>query len=277
MHPTAACGLGESAFSPIDAAAPLSQLAGVLAAVIFTGMVLLVSNRSVRMEAARRRALIAMIPTFLGLLFTSFCFAVIAGEGICLRASAESIAASGLFAQGATATFYSLSWMLAGFEESGQLSDVAGSAVYVVAVLSVAQLAVTTLDLQQKIADNAMVALMIWGYVALGTVCYVLSWVSWYRARPAARRAVSRRMQIAVRTHPIRVSVASLAIYSVLSIFFFNFIAATTTSEWAQGNVPAITSWCAVAMMIGLLPATFAMLLTMPGRSSRDLASRDNA
>jgi|SRR5215212_9307409 hypothetical protein len=78
-----------SGFDAIFAAASHSQLAGVLAAVVFTVIILLLSDRTSPppIPWSRQNALIVMVPTFVGLLVVSFCFAVTMGETECKACS----------------------------------------------------------------------------------------------------------------------------------------------------------------------------------------------
>jgi hypothetical protein len=87
------CAQAPSGFDAIFAAAGHSQLAGVLAAVVFTAIILLLSDRTSPppIPWSRQNALIVMVPTFVGLLVVSFCFAVTMGETECSVALSPSL------------------------------------------------------------------------------------------------------------------------------------------------------------------------------------------
>ena len=129
------CAQAPSGFDAIFAAASHSQLAGVLAAVVFTAIILLLSDRTSPppIPWSRQNALIVMVPTFVGLLVVSFCFAVTMGETEC-NAQAATIGIAGLFAVPAVGAMYALSWLFDAYETGfRELSKISGTLVHIVA------------------------------------------------------------------------------------------------------------------------------------------------
>jgi hypothetical protein len=95
----------------------LSQLTGVLAAVIFAGVILLIGYKPE--EEARRypsQAIAALSVAFLMLIMASFLFAAVAGDAQrCERANAEDTLAGALFAGAAAQMFLSIVWLVLAF------------------------------------------------------------------------------------------------------------------------------------------------------------------
>jgi hypothetical protein len=148
-----ACVGHVSGFAAVAAAPGHSQLSGVMAAVVFTGMILLLSERTsdATVPGARHNALVIMVPTFFGLVISSFGFAVTMGEINCKRADAATISIAGLFAVCAVGMMYALALLFDAYErDSKTLSKISGSMVFIVSVMAFGQMGLTVVDFQDK-------------------------------------------------------------------------------------------------------------------------------
>ena len=84
-------------FNGLPSAAAYSQLAGVVAGVLFTGIVLLVSLRaSAPQEVHRSAALGIIVPTFFSMLVVSLLFAIEQGNRYVCAQTREALAAGSL-------------------------------------------------------------------------------------------------------------------------------------------------------------------------------------
>ncbi|MCO8276157.1 hypothetical protein M1L60_36830 [Actinoplanes sp. TRM 88003] len=98
-------------WSPIGSAASHSQLAGVVAGLVFAGIVVILE----RQAPAQRRpaeALTLFVAGFFTFALDAFFFGVVAGERTCDRAWTETMVAAGLLGFGALSLFVGLSWLL---------------------------------------------------------------------------------------------------------------------------------------------------------------------
>jgi hypothetical protein len=103
-------------WSVIASASMESQLAGVLAGFVFTGIVLLFGRRGARST----QALGLFCAAFVVLGFDSLLYGLISGEGsdhFCARVWSEGMAAAGMLAVGAMAIITGISWLLASHME----------------------------------------------------------------------------------------------------------------------------------------------------------------
>lgn len=104
-------------WSPIASASADSQLAGVLAGFVFTGIILLFGRRGPK----NTQALGLFCSAFVALGLDSHLFGVISGgmqDPFCVRVWSEGMTAAGLLAVGAMAVITGLSWLLASHVEA---------------------------------------------------------------------------------------------------------------------------------------------------------------
>jgi hypothetical protein len=99
----------DSHWTIVTAAPVTSQVIGVFAAVVFTGVILLFQQAPPSEDSDHyrysSRALVTMLCSFVSLSLASFLFSVVSGEELCGRAFAEGVAAGALFGIGATGMF----------------------------------------------------------------------------------------------------------------------------------------------------------------------------
>jgi hypothetical protein len=93
--------------------APLhSQLTGVLASLVFAGMVLVLGFKPAE-GGSRANALMLLGSSFFTLMMASFDFGVISGDMVCARAWTLTMPAAGLFGLGFLGVFCGVSWLMA--------------------------------------------------------------------------------------------------------------------------------------------------------------------
>ncbi|MCA2221593.1 hypothetical protein [Nonomuraea aurantiaca] len=149
----------EAGWNPIELAPELSQLAGVLAGFVFTGLVVMLSQ-----SWPKRRRIPAMglfVATFAALALDSYLFAVVAGEtptvgSACYRVWSETLLASGLLAVGSVALTGGIVWLIAAHLEQDEgrdswdsaidLGRLARSVLHGMTALACVLLSTTTLD-----------------------------------------------------------------------------------------------------------------------------------
>src|SRR6266540_5280205 len=113
---TASTGTNHINWSITTSAPTTSQVIGVLAALVFAAIILLLQVGSASDPVRHRysvRALNTLVYVFFILMLSSFFFSVIAGSLINRVAFAEGIYAAALFATAAVGTFLSICWLFA--------------------------------------------------------------------------------------------------------------------------------------------------------------------
>ncbi|MGR6318919.1 hypothetical protein Q2K19_31395 [Micromonospora soli] len=129
-------------WNPLSSASPHSQLAGVLAGLVFAGIVVLLSDRNPSRQ--KTRALVLFTGALLALALDSFIFGVIAGEQVCAKAWSETMPAAGLLGLGAVGIFGGISWLFnAHDDQNAHVTRLANFITYVVALVVAYHLQVT--------------------------------------------------------------------------------------------------------------------------------------
>src|SRR5918999_190540 len=180
----------ESDWSILAVAPPYSQLAGVLAGFVFTGIVLLLTQRS--LNSLRVRTLTLFVAAFLVLSLDSYQWGLMAGDSVdtkaCNRLLVEGEIASGLLAVGAMAIISGINWLLASHLKSHpsateqnesepdlgerqrviwQLEVLCRVTLYSLATIVAIQLAVTASDyLRIVLNDGSQLAWMRWAVLS---------------------------------------------------------------------------------------------------------------
>ncbi|WP_144122755.1 hypothetical protein [Catellatospora sichuanensis] len=106
-------------WNPLTTAPLNSQLAGVLAGLVFAGMIVLISVQPQPsrlpsgVEPGRRtEALVLLVGSFLALLMASFLFGVASGDTVCMRGRTLLLSAGGLLGLGVLSMFGGLCWLI---------------------------------------------------------------------------------------------------------------------------------------------------------------------
>ncbi|GAA1409832.1 hypothetical protein ACFQZ4_04050 [Catellatospora coxensis] len=137
--------------SPLTAAPLNSQLAGVLAGLVFAGMIVLISVQPEPsrlpsgVEPGRRtEALVLLVGSFLALLMAAFLFGVASGDTSCARGRTVVLAAGGLLGLGVLSMFGGLCWLIDQYDhESRRATRVTLFATYFVGFIVIFYLSAT--------------------------------------------------------------------------------------------------------------------------------------
>jgi hypothetical protein len=107
----------------ISSAPSTSQVIGVLAALVFGGMIFLLQEAPPSEDSDlyrySSRALVTLLYAFAALTVASFFFSVVSGEQVCSRAFLEGTIASALFGSAAVGVFLSMCWLFAAHRIGG--------------------------------------------------------------------------------------------------------------------------------------------------------------
>jgi hypothetical protein len=109
---------------PTVMASSLSEVAGVLAGLVFAGIVVLLGGANHR--AQRIRAAMLLVSGLCAMVVASVFFAIIAGETICLRALGLQAVAVSLLGVGATAIFGGIALLVHAHDDLGHAARLAG-------------------------------------------------------------------------------------------------------------------------------------------------------
>ena len=243
-----------SGFLAIAAAPGHSQLSGVMAAVVFTGMILLLSDRTsdATVPSARRNALVMMVPTFFGLVIASFAFAVTMGETNCRRADAATISIAGLFAVSAVGMMYALAWLFDAYEKGFKtLTKLSGSMVFIISAMAFGQMGLTVVDFQDKYQNDLISNTLIWIYTGIAVVLIAAGWLRWFR-RSSAKEGSSTGSAVAI------------VVYSLFAIPLFDLIVNVPVSKWNGAAAPVHADIAYIANLIGIAAPIYLMLRTTP-------------
>ena len=107
-----------------SAAPTYSQLAGVLAAFVFAGLIFVIESR--RRSAGGARSLSLLIPSFIVLALCSFCYSLVSGDQLdesCVRREVVATVAAQLLALGAACIGYCILYLVVDYVEDGDGSE----------------------------------------------------------------------------------------------------------------------------------------------------------
>ncbi|MGI5501325.1 hypothetical protein ACQEU1_13960 [Lentzea sp. CA-135723] len=251
----------------ITSAPTNSQLAGVLAGFVFTGILILFG----RPGPKNTQTLSLFAATFVILGFDSYLFSLISGgdsDPVCSRVWTESMAASGMLAAGATALIGGIRWLLAHHlddEAEGEVPDsntvdldrLSLYMLYGVATAVMLLLAATTLDYFQVVFEHRAPGWLNWlvslSPLAVGATAVVLT------RRRARRTAVDDSQQRSNRaTRSLSVTAFGLLVYAVVGPVFAGVLTNLPTSLWSP--TPALL--IVMGVVIGLVfPAVLLVAL----------------
>ncbi|MFD0746451.1 hypothetical protein ACFQ1L_34880 [Phytohabitans flavus] len=140
-------------WSPIASAPVHSAFAGVLAGLVFAGIVLLLSSRSDQVR--RTNALVIFGSSFLVLAFDAFLFGVIAGERVCARAWTETMHAAGLLGLGALGIFAGICWLIDTSDTTaGRMTRFYVTTTYVIAIIVTYHVGATAVEYLDSVAAH---------------------------------------------------------------------------------------------------------------------------
>ncbi len=216
-------------WNPIGSATAHSQLAGVVAGLVFAGIVVILE----RQAPARRpaEALTMFLAGFFTFALDGFIFGVVAGERTCTRAWTETMVAAGLMGFGALSLFVGLSWLLYSLDRTRSTPlRVARSTAYVLAVIVVAQLHATARD---YLRDVRPAGRYLWiDDVLAGGLLVVLGLI-------AALAVCARRLPARLRRSTGFTAYITIA-YVFVCALSFGLLTAVDTSFWTSGVQPTV-------------------------------------
>jgi hypothetical protein len=184
-------------------------MAGVLAGLVFAGIVVLISDRWQVHGRPHRRALVLFAGALLPLAVVSFLFGVIAGEQVCPRAWTGTVLAAGLLGPGALGIFGGVCWLFNAYDDDrAQITRLATFMTYTVALVVGYQLQVNAADYLDTMAGAGLSDVPPWlvravdGY-AVGLAAIVLGLPAtrflWSRLRRRASRVRRGRDRAAIQ------------------------------------------------------------------------------
>jgi hypothetical protein len=242
------------AWNPLGSASAHSQLAGVVASLVFAGIVLLL-QRGVPAQR-QTQAVSLLIAGFFTFALDSFLFGVIAGEQICARAWTETMVAAGMLGIGALGIFTSLAWLLHVHEESNPTAfRLATFAAYCLAGIVGLQLAVTAQDYLRDVLPDGhaeWVSVLVSGYPLCILALIGTHLVFHRRLRRLAERVAGPTAYITIG-------------YVTLSVAGFGFFAGLDRNHWENGVSVELATGATVAALTLPALALITQLLALPG------------
>jgi hypothetical protein len=222
---------GDLTWSPIGSASSLSQLAGVVASLVFAGVVFLLQRRAP--DGRQDQAIALLISGFLTFALVSFMFGVVAGEQTCPRAWTEYMVASGGLGIGTLGLFTSLVWLLHVHEEANGLSFRVTTAIaYSLAATVGFLLVVTARAYLDDVAGGGphWLASLLNVYVAAVVILVVLHLIFQRRLRRSAQKVVGVVAYVSVAY-----IVASTAVFGWVSGLGLKYWSGGVSGETAAG------------------------------------------
>jgi hypothetical protein len=238
-----------------DVAPAYSQLAGVLAGFVFTGIILLLTQKS--LSVLRVRTLVLFVAAFFVLALNSYQWGLMAGDSIaveaCNRMWTEGQIASGLLGLGAMAIISGINWLLAAHLEMDQEAagddaevDLRGRAVaqlellcrlalYSMATIVALLLAVTSHDYLKIVLIGRGMEWLQWtvlGYPLL-ILTVILGLQAWRRRSADGDEQDAGAHGVALA---IKLGALGAVIYTAVSTVLFGSIIGITGTFWE--NIP---------------------------------------
>lgn len=262
------CANEVTRFDPIASSVIYSQLTGVLAGVLFTGMVLLVTIKPARAaEEARRTSLEYLVPSFFAAVVATFFYGVIAGEGSCPRANIESLSTSGLIAIVALGSFISLAWLLTSVEAHAGLADVTAACIAFVGLLVVAQVAITIADTQTRFHQEGTMASILTGAYLLGGLGMVTATsLLWRKAPQRLRNPIHQRVR--------RAGKWLILVVMFANILVFNLAANSRSDTLDYDKDHSLVLTAEIVVMVTTLASVLVLLSSAPPRRPASRAPR---
>ncbi|MEV0719356.1 hypothetical protein [Asanoa sp. NPDC050611] len=233
-------------WSPLLSAPAHSQLAGVLAGLVFAGMIVLFGAK--RPSPARTRALVLFAGALVALAVDSFIFGVVAGETVCVKAWTETMPAAGLLGLGALGIFGGISWLFSSYDpENPRVTALANLITYVVAVIVGYHLQVTASSYLVDLQDSNLNEPPGWlfdlvGAYAWGILVLVLAVPLWraVRRRRGALRTPSALRDREARLDNSAIMAAQLSLLWVLLVALMSGTLLSKSAGWTPRTSDAV-------------------------------------
>lgn len=252
-------------WSPIASAPVHSAFAGVLAGLVFAGIVLLLSARSDQVR--RTNALVIFGSSFLVLAFDAFLFGVIAGERVCARAWTETMHAAGLLGLGALGIFAGICWLIDTSDTTaGRMTRFYVVTTYVIAIIVTYHVGATAVEYLDSVAAYSDTPAWLtsiaraYGWILLAGILSIAVTLA-IRTRRGARHRVANRFVTA--TAYAYVACVVVALYAAGG-------AAGSAQDWTQVSATALV-WNTLAALVLPAVTVLAQVSTLPsGRVRRN-------
>lgn len=240
-------------WSPIASAGAHSQLAGVVAGLVFAGIVLILQRPGHTRRPAE--ALTLFIAGFFTFALDSFYFAVVAGERTCARAWTETMVASGLLGFGAVGLFVGVAWLMFSLDRTSSTPfRVTRIIVYVLVFIVVGQLNAASRDYLRDVRPAGQHG---WLDMLMTTGPAVVIVVI------VAHLSLGDRLR---RWNPAGVAIAAYVAvgYVLVCAVAFGLLTVVDVTYWNRGVKPAV--YITVTLVSVMLPSTvvFVQLLALP-------------
>jgi hypothetical protein len=240
-------------WSPIGSAASHSQLAGVVAGLVFAGIVVILERQASTRRPAE--ALTMFVAGFFTFALDGFFFAVVAGERTCARAWTETMVAAGLLGFGALSLFVGVSWLLYSLDRTSSTPfRVTRVIVYVLALIVVAQLNATARDYLRDVRPAGQFrwidTLLTAGLIVIVAVI-------------AGHAALARRLRGWSRRSAGLAAYLAIA-YVLVCALSFGLLTVVETSYWDNGARPVV--YLTATLVAVMLPTLVVIihLLALP-------------
>jgi hypothetical protein len=170
-----------------------SQMAGVLAGFAFAAIILLIQSQPLGQPNQQQRAnlqkvLISFITAFLGLVITTFLYAVVSGEEVMApRAMTLGFVSSIAFSIAVLDLFYGVVWLFKAWD-MGDIATTSGRiAGFVLPLIVYTYMGVTALDMLAVAEGKRVTGTWIfWFTIALGPMLFLIVWALWKRLKRLA-------------------------------------------------------------------------------------------
>ncbi|MFY1691140.1 hypothetical protein [Plantactinospora sp. WMMB782] len=235
-------------WNPLGSAGAHSQLAGVVAGLVFAGIVMLIDRGTPRRPSAE--ALTMFIAGLVTFALDSFFFGVIAGERTCPRVWTQTTVAAGMLGVGSLTLFTGLAWLIAGRSEFESPLRLIRVVAYGLSLVTVGQLTVTAHDYLRDVRPEGTYPWLDWLVRAWSVLVAVVVIGHAFAPRPGygAHRAVRHA--------------AYLGISYVLSCaLIFGLLTAVDRSYWLDGVPPGV--FIAAALLSVMLPGLVVVVQLM--------------
>ncbi|MEU4426451.1 hypothetical protein AB0F81_37995, partial [Actinoplanes sp. NPDC024001] len=240
-------------WSPIASAGSHAQLAGVVAGLVFAGIVVILERQGQGRRPAE--ALTLFVAGFFTFALDGFFFGVVAGERTCPRAWTETMIAAGLLGYGALSLFVGVSWLLYSLDRSSSTPfRVTRVIVYVLAFIVVAQLNATARDYLRDVRPGGEFA---WLDRVLSIGLVVMT------AMILAHVLLARRLGRWSRRNAAVAAYLAVA-YVLVCAMSFGLLTVVETEYWSAGTKPVV--YISATLVSVMLPTVVVIvhLLALP-------------
>jgi hypothetical protein len=248
---------GELEWSPIASAPVHSAFAGVLAGLVFAGIVVLLSGTGDQVR--RTNALVTFGSSFLVLAFDAFLFGVVAGERVCGRAWTETLYASGLLGLGALGIFAGICWLIdAGDTTSGRMTRFYVVTTYVIALIVSYHIGSTASEYLNDVRLTSGAP----GWLVTVTAAY-----RWIMLAAVLLTGASLRFRRRWSTsRPVVTSAAYAYVACVVLALYGSGSVSGDAQDWTHPSAALVAGNTSVALMFPAL-AVLAQVITLPSRT----------